>query len=270
MLYWQWENYESIKYITVPEWKKQGVNMLFTSRYTGSSITPYNSLNLALHVGDESARVIENRKRLMKIWGRTIHDLVCCEQIHGNRVAVVDNSHRGRGSLEYNNVLPGYDAMITNTSGCYLTLFYADCLPIFLFDPVNKVIAMIHSGWKGTMGKIVCQTVESMRQHYQVNPEKIQAFIGPGISRCCFEINSELADKVSNEFAALDNILFYNNGKYNWDLAGTNYNLLLSAGLLKNNIAACELCTACRTDNFFSYRGEAGNTGRMAAVIGLE
>lgn len=270
MLDWQWDNYEAIKYITLPEWKKQGVNMLFTSRCTGSSSAPYNSLNLALHVGDEAEGVIENRKKLMKIWGKSIADMVCCEQVHGNQVAAVDNLYKGRGALEYNTALPGYDAMITDTPGLFLALFYADCLPIFLFDPIKKVIAMIHSGWKGTMGKIVCQTVESMKNNYQVKPEDIQAFIGPGISRCCFEISLELAEKVKKEFASFDNILFYNNGHYNWDLAATNNDLLVSAGLLKNNISICNLCTTCDTDNFFSYRGEGGSTGRMAAVIGLE
>ncbi|HNX29162.1 MAG TPA: peptidoglycan editing factor PgeF [Syntrophomonadaceae bacterium] len=269
MLNWKWEDSDGIKYITVPEWGKQGADMMFTARHQGYSIAPYDSLNLGLHVGDEADKVIKNRQKIMSIWGRSINDLICCEQIHGNKVAVVDDSVRGRGALKHNDSMPGHDGMITNTPGLYLALFFADCLPVFLFDPVNKVIALVHSGWKGTMGKIVLQAVDKMNSQYRAEPKNIQALIGPGIAKCCFEINQELADRVSNEFAGFDNIMHVNNDRNFWDLTGTNYLLLRRAGLQANNIAVCELCTKCHTDIFFSYRGEAGDTGRMAAVIGL-
>lgn len=270
MLNWQWEESQGIKYMTIPEWKRLGTDMLFTSRRQGESRQPFESLNLALHVGDEPDRVIRNRQKLMSIWGRQVGDLVCCEQVHGNKVAIVSEADRGRGALAYHTALTGYDGMITNTSGLYLALFYADCLPVFLFDPVKKVIALVHSGWKGTMGKIVLQAAGMMQQHYQVELKNLQAFIGPGIASCCFEIDRELSDRVRNEFHDFDSVLLQKDDRFFWDLALTNSCLLQQAGLQNENIAICKLCTKCQNELFFSYRAESGKTGRMAAVIGLQ
>lgn len=270
MLNWQWKNFEGIEYMTIPQWEEQGVQILFTGRHAGNSIHPYSSLNMALHVGDEDKNVLENRKHVMKIFSSKINDIVCCEQVHGSDVAVVDKTHQGRGALEYSSALAGFDAMITNKPGLFLSLFFADCFPVFLFDPVKKAIAMVHSGWKGTIKKIVINAVESMKREYKVNPVDIQGFIGPGILRCCFEISDQLAESVNQEFPEFDEILSNNNGQYSWDLARTNYNLLLSAGLPGENILVSDLCTKCHNDKFFSYRAEAGKTGRMAAIIGLK
>lgn len=270
MLNWQWEESQGIKYMTIPEWKRLGTDMLFTSRRQGESRQPFESLNLALHVGDEPDKVIRNRQKLMSIWGRQVGDLVCCEQVHGNKVAIVSEADRGRGALAYHTALTGYDGMITNTSGLYLALFYADCLPVFLFDPVKKVIALVHSGWKGTMGKIVLQAAGMMQQQYQVELNNLQAFIGPGIASCCFEIDRELSDRVRNEFHDFDSVLLQKDDRFFWDLALTNSCLLQQAGLQNENIAICKLCTKCQNELFFSYRAESGKTGRMAAVIGLQ
>lgn len=270
MINWQWRNFSGINYLTIPQWERLGANILFTSRYAGKSSGPYSSLNLALHVGDEKAPVLENRRDAMKIFGRAMEDMVCCQQVHGDNIAVAGKADQGKGAWEYDDSLSSCDAMITDDPGLYLTLFYADCLPVYLFDPVKKNIALIHCGWKGTMKKIVTKTIEKMAQCLASNPADIQAFIGPGISKCCFKISGELAESVKREFGGLDDILFHNDGQYSWDLARTNYHLLLAAGLLEQNIAVCELCTGCRADLFFSYRRDAGITGRMAALIGLK
>ena len=266
---WQWSETGGIKFITIPGWKQQGVDMLFASRHKGAGRYHFDSLNMALHVGDDKETVLLNRQKLMDIWGKSSDDLICCEQVHGNRIANVDNTERGRGARKFDTVLPGCDGLITATSGLYLALFFADCLPIFLFDPLKRIIAVVHSGWKGTMGKIAIEAVKGMQQQYQVDPGSIQAFIGPGIGPCCFEISRDLADQVGGEFHERQDVLQEQNGSVFWDLARSNYYLLQKAGLKSDNIIVCELCTRCRQDLFFSYRGAGGLTGRMAAVIGL-
>ena len=266
---WQWAESAGIKYITVPEWTRQGANMMFTSRRQGNSDEPFDSLNLALHVGDDHEAVIRNRQLIMNVWGRPINDLICCQQVHGNRIAVIDNADKGKGSWAYDSALGGYDGMITSTPGVYLALFFADCLPVFLFDSNKGVIGLVHCGWKGTMGEIILAAITGMQQQYQVEPGNIQAFIGPGIGSCCFEINRELADQVNLKFYDFKHILRDDQGRILWDLTLTNYYLLQEAGLNKENIITAELCTKCRPDLFFSYREAGGITGRMGAVIGL-
>ncbi|MGE5391603.1 MAG: peptidoglycan editing factor PgeF [Deltaproteobacteria bacterium] len=269
-LAWEWANSGDIQYITVPKWSRQGVKAGFTSRQGGCSQPPYQSLNLGLHVGDQAERVLFNRRALAGAFGSSLGDMVCCQQVHGCKVALIDRDMAGLGSEVYGSALPGHDAMICNTPGLLLATFYADCFPIFFFDPVQRAVGLAHSGWKGVMCRIAARTVEEMEQHFSSRPEDIQVLIGPGIQRCCFEIGDELFDKVRQEFSSIPDIIYSNDNGYRWDLPETIRQTLYRSGISENNLLSCDLCTSCRTDLFFSYRQEGGVTGRMAAVIGLE
>jgi len=265
-----YESKAGLEYITLPRWRRQGVSMGFSTRSGGISLAPYDSLNLALHVGDNYNNVIENRSRYLDLFAFTLENMVCCEQIHGNVVAVVGKGEQGRGAIDKSGGLAGVDAMVCATPGIMLTTFYADCIPVYLFDPLQRVVAIAHSGWKGTMGRIAGETLRVMEKEFGSSPRHVEAFIGPGIGRCCFFIGEDLAHRVKEEFVGLDGILNCGRKGYTWDLHLTNRLILQEIGVKPDNIIECNLCTACNRESFFSYRRDQGKTGRMAAVIALD
>ncbi len=266
---WKWNQQGELRYIQIPHWKNQGAQAIFTSREGGVSTECYTSLNMGLHVGDDPAAVQTNRHRYASLFGQDVSTMVCCEQIHGNQVIRIDQSHAGSGAMELDSVLKGYDAMVTNQPGMLLTAYFADCIPLYFFDPQQKVIALAHSGWKGTMGRIAVKTLQAMLGHYGSRPGDIQVFIGPGIGPCCFQIQPDLLKKVNAEFLGFDGIIIMNKDGCFWDLPATNHQMLIASGVQEHNIIRCSLCTSCCTDVFYSYRREKGNTGRMAAGLAL-
>ncbi len=268
MYKWIWENYRGIQYITIPHWLEQGIDIGFSSRHTGASHHPFHSLNMGLHVGDNPISVIRNRHEFMSVFGIGLEQVVCCQQVHGSSVAYVNRQQAGRGAEDYETVLPGIDAMVTNTPGIMLAAFYADCIPVFFFDPIKSAVAIAHSGWKGTMDKIVLNTLQTMVEEFGSDIVDIEVFLGPGIGPCCFQIQPDLSEKVSKVFPEFDGIMDRNREIY-WDLRLTNINILIEAGIKPDKIIDCGICTSCRTDLFYSHRREKGRTGRMMAAIGL-
>jgi len=266
---WIWNEQNHIKYITLPEWKSLGATAAFSSRWSGVSDAPFKSLNLGLHVGDDYKRVIYNRKEFLNIFDLQLEDVVCCEQVHGSKVKIVDEGYKGRGAYSYADSIADHDGLITNKPGVGLLTFYADCIPLYFFDPCQKVIALAHSGWKGTMGKIAEQVLLSMQQSFHCAVENIKVFIGPGIGPCCYSIQPDLAEKVEKRFPGYSEIILYENESIKWDLKNTNRQILLAAGIKSTNLTLCDLCTACNKQKFFSYRAEQGKTGRMAALLVL-
>jgi len=264
-----WQSKYGLKYITVPEWENRGVSIGFSSRLGGVSPEPYKSLNLALHVGDDYNNVIENRRRYLSLFALPLSNMVCCEQVHGNSIVIVDKKLKGSGAIDKNSALPGCDAMVTAAPEVLLTAFYADCIPLFFFDPEKRVVGLAHSGWKGTMGHIAVNTVRAMQNIFNCFSRDIQVFIGPGIGSCCFAIGDDLAYKVQKEFSYSAGILKGEKGRFTWDLRLTIKIMLEEVGIKSYNIIDCNLCTACDPHNFFSYRRDQGRTGRMAAVIAL-
>ncbi|MGI6420985.1 MAG: peptidoglycan editing factor PgeF [Syntrophomonadaceae bacterium] len=266
---WIWQNEQEIDYITIPHWREQGVIIAFTARQGGVSSPPYQSLNMALHVGDQAELVWANRKRLAGIWDLSLEQMVCCQQIHGSQVACVNSEMAGLGAKDYGTSIPGVDALTTDQTGIILATFYADCLPIFYFDPRQRVVGIAHSGWKGTMGRIAVKAVNTMVQVYGSKVEDLEVFIGPGIGPCCFQIQADLGQKVCAAFPEFD-VIMYRNSEIFWDLSLTNRKILEQIGIEPDKILECGLCTSCNTDRFFSYRRENGKTGRMMAAIGLQ
>lgn len=267
---WVWNERDGISYITIPAWHRQGIDIAFTGRAGGVSKQPFDSLNFGLHVGDNNKLVLENRHRVMQIFKHNIDHMVCCEQVHGNKVLPVTIKHQGCGSSDMKSWLNDTDGMVTNQPGLYMATFYADCIPIFFFDPVKKCVGLAHSGWKGTMGRIAVNTVNLMEQEFGSKRSHIEVFIGPGIGPCCFEIKADLAAKAISEFGQFRDIISKEkNDRYRWNLPQTIYYMLAESGVEPDNIIMAKLCTSCHTDLFYSYRRENGITGRMGAFIGI-
>ncbi|HPT68801.1 MAG TPA: peptidoglycan editing factor PgeF [Syntrophomonas sp.] len=258
-----------IAYYTIEEWRQAGVDIAFSTRTGGSSTGAFNSANMGLHVEDEQERVISNREKFLANVRLELGQAVCCRQVHGDRIIRVDKQHQGRGVHLYDTSLPDYDGLVTNQPGVALLSFYADCVPVYLFDPDKRAIGMVHSGWKGTMQRIAEKAVTVMQKEYGSQAGDLWAAIGPGIGDCCFEISPVLADEVKINFPDYEDIINFESGRFCWNLTSTIRQILLQAGINSNNISICSLCTACNPDLFFSYRRDKGMTGRMGALLNL-
>lgn len=269
MFNWIWKDSMGLKYINIPKWDQMGVDVLFTTRKAGFSQGEFSSLNMALHVGDEKEKVIRNRGKVLNAINLNLDYMVCSEQVHATNIVIVDKENLGQGAYEFATAIKETDAMVTNIPYICLTTFYADCFPIFIFDPVRRAVGLAHSGWKGTMGEIGCKTIELMQNEFACDINNIEVFIGPGIGKCCFVIGNDLAELVKSNFRDMDNILFCQEKGFLWDLPNTIRQMLIKHGVRKENILISNLCTSCNTEDFFSYRKEAGLTGRMAAMINL-
>ena len=166
------------------------------------------------------------------------------------------------------------DALTTNKKDKILSLTFADCTPIYLFDKNKKVIANIHSGWKGTVKKIAKKSVEFMKEKYNSNPEDIVCVIGPTIRKCHFEVKQDVRDIFYNEFKYMqniDDIIKYNKeaDSYFIDTVEINKNLLQEEGILEENIIDSKVCSYCNSDIIHSYRKEGKKAGRNTALISL-
>jgi YfiH family protein len=233
-----------------------------TERQGGISEAPFTSLNLGLHVGDAAERVCQNRARVATSAGLSPEKMVCAEQVHDNKAALVTATDAGRGAVRFGDAISGVDALVTNESALLLTLFFADCLPILLADDAHQVVAVAHAGWRGLVGGVIENTLGLMTKQFGSRPESILAAIGPGIGRCCFEVGSEVAahfpSSVQQEAAS---------GKPHVDLPKAAQLRLEALGIPSNQIDGASICTACHTGRFFSHRREQGKTGRMGAFI---
>lgn len=243
----------------------------FSIRLGGSSDPPYNTLNLAFHVGDDHDKVVDNRQRFCQALGLQLSDLIAGDQVHSDMVTVVTKKDRGRGAFEELTAIPATDALITDQPGIVLSSYYADCVPLFIFDPIKRVVALAHGGWKGSIKRIGEHTLEAMKINYSTNPEDCLVGIGPAIGACCYEVDQRVIDSLKVEFPDWENLVVTKeNQRWQLDLWELNRQVFLRAGLKAENIEVSELCTSCHPDLFFSYRGEKGITGRMASMISLK
>jgi YfiH family protein len=239
-------------------WLTHGV----TERHGGTSAVPFNSLNLGLHVGDAVEQVKQNRERVAAAAGQTLGRMVCAEQVHGSRVAVVTSSDAGRGAAVFTDAIPGVDALVTDENDLLLTLFFADCLPILLADDTHHIVAVAHAGWRGLVGGLIENTLQTMVERFGSCPEAIVAAVGPGIGPCCFEVGSEVAEHFPPSV-----LRARAEGNPHVDLPEAARLRLLHAGVPADRIESAGICTACHTERFFSHRRESGKTGRMGAFI---
>ena len=250
----------------------------FTGRQGGCSHAPYSSLNLAYHVDDDEADVLQNRNLLAKVIGFEPATWTCGEQVHGTQIAVVKASDAGRGYSNRQSAFQNTDGLVTNVPNILLTSFYADCVPLYFFDKVKGVIGLAHAGWKGTVGQIAKAMVTTMKETYGCAPSDIHAAIGPSIGDCCYEVDEYVMSRVRETLADLGGDIDINvvassssnEGKSMLNLKELNRMIMIKAGILSEFIECTTWCTSCHPDQFFSYRKEEGTTGRMASWIGMK
>lgn len=242
----------------------------FTTRLGGVSQGIYASLNLGKGRGDDLENVRENYRRVCDELEVDITKLVFSNQVHGDVVRRVTAADAGKGldrPVDYEA-----DGLVTNVSGLTLVVFGADCLPILLCDPIRKVIAAVHAGWRGTALGIVERAVEQMVNGYGCKARDILAAIGPGISKCCFETNRDVPDAMVEALGeeALPYITEDGGGKFHVDLKGLNALRLQRAGVCPLLIDVSPDCTLCKPDKYWSHRYTKGQRGSQAALISLK
>jgi hypothetical protein len=257
---------EGTPFLTFPKLEKAGVKHGFSTRLGGVSEGMFESMNLSYHRGDDKEAVDENYRRIGKAIGFTLEQRVFSNQIHSTDIKIVTRKDRGQ-------IMTGMDGLITDEPGICLVTSYADCVPLFFYDPINQVIATSHSGWKGTVGRIGKKTVEKMTEVYGSKPEEIVAAIGPSICQSCYEISEDVAEEFRKEFPTewYDEFMIdKGNGKYQLDLWKVNEYILLDAGITREHLDITDICTCCNPKLLFSHRASKGKRGNLAGFICLD
>jgi polyphenol oxidase len=253
----RWQRFESL-----------GVDVAFTTRFGGTSKGRFASLNLGLHVGDDSEAVIENRRIAADAFGAPLDRFVFSSQVHGNRVAVVDQSACGNGVRSIDDALPRTDAVVTGVAGPVLAILVADCVPIVLVDPRQRVLACVHAGWRGTSARILDGAVEAMMR-LGARPGDVVAGLGPAVAPAAYQVGTEVAEAVTSAFAGSPPAVLCEDGADKWrlDLVGTNHQLLCDIGINPERIWIFPATTGEHSP-YFSDRAQRP-CGRFALLARL-
>ncbi len=226
-----------------------------STRHGGVSPAPYASLNLGKHTDDAPENIAENRRRFCAALGFQPAQMAWSKQVHGDQVRLVT----GPGGAE------GFDALVTDRPGLLLAVSMADCTPILIYDPRNRVAAAVHSGWPGTAARLVEKTLARMAAAFGTRGADCFAYIGTCIDECSFEVGGEVAEKFDAGFKRFD----AERGKFLVDLKKANAAQLLAFGIPEDHLEISPLSTVLNNADYFSHRKEKGTTGRMLAVIGV-
>lgn len=221
------------------------------TRKGGVSEGPYEGLNTGLNTGDSAQAVSANRKAILDESEGA--ELVVLSQVHGKGVHV----HTGPGvpSVEA-------DAVVTDRPGAMLTILTADCQAVILVDPVKRVVANAHAGWRGSVEGVLSETVSVMENNFGCCPSDLLAGIGPSLGPCCAEF-VHYKKELPRSFCT------HRVGFNHFDFWTISRDQLCDAGLKAKNITAAQVCTQCDDEHYFSYR-RSHTTGRMATVIGIK
>lgn len=241
----------------------------FSTRLGGVSEGVYASLNLGHTRGDAPEAVRENYRRFCQATGvGTPEQLVLSHQVHEDAVRVCTLADRGKGLDRPRD----YDAdgLMTDIPGLPLVIFTADCIPILFYDPVRRVVAACHAGWRGTALAIAAKTVQRMGEVYGCQPEHIRAAIGPGISACCFLTHGDVPEAMTAAFGpTAEEYIRPAAGevRFHVDLKGLNAAILRKAGVEQIDVSGD--CTGCLREKYWSHRFTGPARGSMAAAIAL-
>jgi hypothetical protein len=241
----------------------------FTTRRGGVSRDECCSLNMGFNRKDERENVLENFRRVCASLGIKLENLVFSNQVHDNRIRIVTEADRGKGILRDSDIV-GYDGLVTNRREVALVTFYADCVPVFLYDSSKEVISLVHSGWRSTVKEISREAITVMKGAYGCNPGDIEAAVGPSIGSCCYEVGEDTYKEFEERLPwALEHFKQTGAGKWKVSLQGIINHTLKDCGVAGENISMSNLCTRCFDELFFSHRRDKGKTGSMAAIMQL-
>jgi YfiH family protein len=234
---------------------------IFT-RLGGVSRAPWASLNVGGTVGDDQGAVRENHRLVYEALGVDGSRACTVWQVHSADAVLVN------GPVPHRRWLARADGMVTACSGLPLTMRFADCTPILLYDPVRHIAGIAHAGWRGTVLGAAVSTLKTMLSAFGTRPQDVQAGIGPSIGPDRYQVGEEVVEQVHQAFGTVDGLIRRGeDGSAHLDLWAANRLALERAGVTQIEVAG--ICTATRTDEFFSHRAEAGRTGRFGVVLAL-
>lgn len=253
-----------VKYLTISEFQDTGlVRHCFSTRAGGVSTGEAAGLNLGFARKDTRENVLRNFQLLCDAIQVPAERLVLTDQVHGCSVRAATEEDAGKGIVRASDIR-GVDALVTNVPNLPLCTFHADCIPLFLLDPVRRAIGLAHSGWKGTYLNIAKNTVETMQKQYGTNPADLLCGVGPSIGVCHFEVDEALAQEFSQKYGGR---FIVQKQKPHVDLTAIVHQQLQDCGVQK--VIQSGICTFCSKDLFYSYRGDRHRTGSLASVMML-
>jgi len=220
----------------------------------GPSANPPYYFNMSYSVGDKKEIVDSNRELFFTELGLSREKVGYQKQVHGDTIQEV-NTYGNCGES---------DALITTKKNLGLAISSADCPVIFIYNPVKKVIAAVHTGWRGTEKKIVQKTIESLKNDFKSNPSDLIIYLGPSISQINYEVGEEVSKKFDPGFILKKESKFY------LDLRTANYRMMLDAGVKKQNIQVSKLCSYEYGTILHSYRRDGQKSGRALGVIAMK
>lgn len=243
--------------------KGKPVQARVLTRNGGVSLPPWNSLNLGRTVGDEPHHVAENKNRVMQAFRLDPELVFEVWQVHSADWVYATN-HKPT-----NEPHQRADIIITDKAGLTLVMRFADCVPLFIYDPINQACGIAHAGWQGTLKNVAGMLVQAMQKQFSSHPGSLLAGIGPAI---CME-HYQVGVEVYNQFVGLpvvseDSVIRLADGSYHLDLKKINGHQLRLAGLDKVEIT--DMCTVSQEELWFSHRRDKGRTGRFGAFIKLD
>ena len=253
-----------------------GLTHAILTRLGGVSQGPFATLNLGHTVGDDLNAVQENHRRVFALFGVDRGQVVSPYQVHSAHIRPVGREHGG-------TVQNSTDGLLTTTPGLMLLFRFADCVPLLLWDPVHRAVGLAHAGWRGVANGVVRAAVEAFVRHVGSRPEDLWAGIGPAIGPCCYRVGPEVVAAVAGAMHVgathasplhasplhASSLLVHRraDGLY-LDLPGVVRAELEAQGV--RQIETSGICTACRTDEWFSHRAEGGRTGRFGVLVMLD
>jgi len=254
---------------------------IFT-RNNGKSKGPFRSLNVSFGVGDNDQTVLENRTIISRCIN--VKDLFYLNQVHGTRIIVFSKDHYFYRVFDADDCLKGEskeilggltdtfglepeyrfeaDAIVTDIPGKFLVIQVADCQSVLIYDPVQEVVANVHSGWRGSINNIIGCTLKVMENSFGCRSRDMVAGVGPSLGPCCAEF-------INYKKEIPEAFWKYKNDTNHFDFWSISRDQLCEAGVLLENVDLSRMCTKCDSNRFFSFRRE-GTTGRFAALIGLK
>jgi YfiH family protein len=250
-----------LRYFTFESFPHSVTHAVFT-RSGGVSPSPWNSLNVGGTVGDDPARVLENRTRSFAAARRSLDSMYDVWQVHSADAVMTDTPRRRDQAHQK------ADIMFTSNPAVTLYMRFADCVPILLHDPRRAVVGIVHAGWLGTVRGAARAAARAMIETYGSRPADILAGIGPSIGVDHYEVGADVVAKVEDAFtSAAGQLVQTRGGRTYLDLWKCNELQLRSAGV--EHVEVAGLCTACHLEDWYSHRAEKGRTGRFGALIAL-
>lgn len=246
-----------------PQWvtRFDDLTCAYTTRLGGFSQGPYASLNLGYVEGDDEEKVKRNRNLVGNALDFAPTKWKGSKQVHGCRIIHVDKDSQRLQA----------DGLITDRRNLLLYVLLADCLGITVYDSITPSVGVAHAGWRGSIAGISGRLVEELSRGEKTAPENFWAALGPCINSCCYEVDEPVLTPLFERWDFAEEVVIgFESGHAHLDLKLLNYHILLKAGLDPAKISISEACTSCDSEEFFSYRRSGGDTGRLAAMIGLK